>query len=149
MVWGAFTVNGCLELAFPSTRMNSTEYVEVLQMNLLPLFRRRRARKWVFQQDNAAVHRSRQTLQWLATQNIDVLTWPSCSPDLNPMENLWGIMVRSIYDKNKQFDTIRELKAAVIRAWEQVELSTLENLISSMPNRLFELIQNNGGYTHY
>jgi hypothetical protein len=38
MVWGAFSSNGVLQLAFPTTRMNSAEYIRILENNLLPFF---------------------------------------------------------------------------------------------------------------
>jgi hypothetical protein len=63
------------------------------------------------------------------------LKWPAKSPDLNPIENLWGIMVRQVYAGGRQYNTIEELRVAVEASWNAILLETMQNLISSMPNR--------------
>ena len=71
------------------------------------------------------------------------------SPDLNPIENIWGILLRRIYAENKQYQSKEELKQAIQQAWEDLDQETIDNLILSMPNRLFQVINRNGGPTDY
>ena len=80
MLWGAFCSSGTLSLAFPSCRMKSDEYIRVLQNNLLPFMEDSEEAHFLFQQDNAAVHKSKATTAWLNQQNINILEWPACSP---------------------------------------------------------------------
>ncbi|KAL1490304.1 hypothetical protein ABEB36_013020 [Hypothenemus hampei] len=149
MVWGAFSIEGVLPLGFPSFRMNSAEYVGVLENNLLAFFQEPNRNNWLFQQDNARIHVSRETRAWFQHNNIELLQWPACSPDINPMENFWGYLVRKIYPNNKQYDTVRELREAIVHTWNAIEPATIANLINSMDSRIFELIRKNGDVTHY
>lgn len=145
MVWGAFEASGTLPLAFVSTKMNSEEYQHVLQEHLTPFWQE----DYLFMQNNASVHRSASTLQYLAQNKIAVFRWPACSPDLNPIENLWGLLVRSVYPDNKQYATVNELKDAILRAWEGLNMNTLERLSRSLPKRLIEVVKSSGGPTKY
>ena len=44
------------------------------------------------------------------------LRHPACSPDLNPIENVWRWMARDVYGSGKQFATVNELRYVIIRA---------------------------------
>ncbi|KAF2346462.1 hypothetical protein FHG87_022782 [Trinorchestia longiramus] len=51
----------------------------------------------IFQHDNASVHNARHSKQFFDVNNIQLLNHPPCSPDLNPIENLWGWMAKEVY----------------------------------------------------
>lgn len=149
MVWAGFCPAGKLQLAFVPHKLNSLRYQQVLNEHLLPFYQCRQRAMFMFMQDNAPCHASRSTHAWLADQNVPTLEWPSCSPDLNPIENLWGIIVRRIYADNKQYQSVDELRHAVELAWRGIEQETMDNLVLSMENRMFQVINGNGGPTDY
>ncbi len=51
---------------------------------------------FIFQQDLAPAHSAKATSTWFKDHGIPVLNWPANSPDLKPLENLWGIVERKM-----------------------------------------------------
>ena len=49
------------------------------------------------------------------------MDWPARSPDLNPIENVWAVMVREVYSGAHQFENVQELENAVFNAWGKIE----------------------------
>ena len=149
MVWGAFCVNGVLTLVKITAKMNSKAYQKVREDHLIPNASAIAGQNWTFQQDNASIHASRSTKAYLGSANISTFEWPACYSDLNPIENLWGIVSRRVYKDCRQFKTIDELWECVQRVWTTIEQVHVESLVSSMKNRIFEVINLNGSQTKY
>lgn len=144
MVWAGFSMRGKTPIAKITTRMNSKKYIEMLEDILIPYSEDVMDGDFVFQQDNAAIHVSRLSRAWFEEKNIELLDWPARSPDLNPIENLWGIMARQVYDGGRQFSTVQELEVAIKNTWREINVKTLETLVNSMPDRVFNVIHRHG-----
>uniref|UniRef100_A0A8R1HXN4 Tc1-like transposase DDE domain-containing protein n=1 Tax=Caenorhabditis japonica TaxID=281687 RepID=A0A8R1HXN4_CAEJA len=82
---------------------------------------------------------------WLTSKGINILY----SPDLNPIENLYGILARRVYKNGIQYNTVQDLKAVLLQELVSISVEKLQKLVASMPNRMFKIIQNNGGETSY
>jgi len=149
MVWGAYGYHGKTELVPIPPKTNSIGYQDVLAANLLRQGPKIGGRGWIFQQDGAPIHKSNSTLSFLEQKKVRLLDWPSRSPDLNPMENLWSELSRRVYAHGRQYRSKVELEAAIHAEWANIPLSTLRNLTNSMKNRIFEVIMAQGGYTSY
>uniref|UniRef100_H3G5W4 Tc1-like transposase DDE domain-containing protein n=1 Tax=Phytophthora ramorum TaxID=164328 RepID=H3G5W4_PHYRM len=142
MVWAGFNSRGSDSYGEAELGFTVSEY-------LLPFAHLNYGIDFIFQQDNASIHASKRTKEFFSEQDIRLLDWPSKSPDLNPIENLWSIMSRRVYANGRQFDSVPQLKAALFAAWESIPHALLMSLIESMPRRCIEVLDKKGNKTHY
>lgn len=149
MIWAAIGTRGKSSIAFIDGNINSEQYQGILTNTLLPCGARIGGNRWVFMQDNAPIHTSHSTTEFLANHNIRVLPWPPRSPDLNPIENVWAILSRMVYAGGKQYNSKEELKTAILRCWPQVSGETIRNLYNSMPTRVDKVISKRGMIISY
>ena len=106
----------------------------------------------IFQQDNATPHVSTVTLNWFAEKNIVTMKFPPCSPDLNPIENLWAELSRMIYSANRSFTSREELMGAIKHACTEIgrnKKDYLLNLHQSVLRRCIDILERRGGETKY
>ncbi len=98
MVWGAMSSAGVGPLCFLRSKVNTAVYQEVLDSHfMLPAADQLYGdADFIFQQDLAPAHSAKATSTWFKDHGIPVLNWPANSPDLNPIENLWGIVKRKM-----------------------------------------------------
>lgn len=149
MVWAGFSYYGPTPICFLSTRMNSEKYAELLDEVLLAYFDDKNMHDAIFQQDNAPIHVSKYMMQWFSDRDIEIFKWPAKSPDLNPIENLWGILTKSVYSHGKQFSTLAELQREINASWSKIPQQTLRDLVNSMPFRLDKVIVQKGNFIGY
>ena len=100
-------------------------------------------------QDNASVHKCASTIAWLTENNISFIDFPLEGPDLNPLEKMWGIFLRMMYEYDKQYYSVSELRAAILKSWDKIPILTCKNLVKSFQNRFLEMIRVKGKHTKY
>ncbi len=130
----------------------SQSYQNALREGLLPVYDGTR----IFIQDNAPIHTSAATMQWLLDHQIELRDWPPHSPDLNPIEHVWGILKRNLRTmfphlsdlRNNQADR-EEFNRCVQLAWAAIRPDQISRLVNSMERRLRACIRARGWYTRY
>lgn len=149
MVWGAISYYGTCELQFLTANMNAINYKKVLE-TAFPHFKNVFGNlPWTFQHDNAPIHTARMVKSWIVAQNVSLMQWPPYSPDINIIENVWGWLARKVYESGKQYSNKEELIQGIKDAWSSISLNYIGKLYESLPSRIYEVILNKGGSTHY
>lgn len=103
--------------------------------------------QWTLMQDGATPHTSKLTMSYLSNYCNVLNGWPSNSPDLNPIENLWAILKAKVDEFNPQ--SVDDLIKLIFDAWENLDVRLIYNLIDSIPSRLQAVIGNGGFPTKY
>ena len=147
MVWGAISLRGASCLKFFSGTVNSDAYIGCLE-ECSPSLDVFYPDGWTLQQDNAPCHVSKKTREWMRCQpGMEVMDWPPNSPDLNPIENVWGLMKRNI--PKSSYKTQAEWKEAINQYWIHLDLDYIKSLVDSMPRRIEACIAAQGNKINY
>ena len=84
------------------------------------------------------------------------MAWPAYSPDLNPIENLWALVIAEIYLQHPELETapnneetLDRLVLAAQEAWQAIDQGILHRLAMTMDHRVQAVIKANGWYTKY
>lgn len=147
MLWGCFSSSGVGPIYWIKDKMCATDYVQILNTVMLPYAAEEMPLKWEFMQDNDPKHSSKLVKNWFRDNNVSVMEWPSQSPDLNPIEHLWGILKRKIAaHKSKKKE---DLWQKVQDAWYSIDPLICSNLVNSMCRRCAAVLKNDGATTKY
>ncbi|CAJ0951270.1 unnamed protein product [Ranitomeya imitator] len=148
MLWGCFSAKGPGHLVRIHGKMDSTAYLEILAKNLRSSIKDlKMGRHFIFQQDNDPKHTAKKTKAWFKRQKIKVLQWPSQSPDLNPIENLWKELKIKVHMRHpKNLDNLEKI---CMEEWAKITPETCAGLIRSYKRRLLAVIANKGYSTKY
>ena len=89
----------------------------------------------IFQQDNAAVHKSEIIGSFFFQENEwKVLEWPACSWDLNSFENLWAILKHRLQKQTVFFG--ENIKEKVSEIWNKIDADVVSSLYKNYTSRL-------------
>lgn len=150
MVWGCMCYTGLGMLAFIDGNMTSKKYIETLDQYLWPTVAKHfNDNNWIFQEDNAPTHKSREATAWKERNNIPVLFWPAQSPDLSPIENVWLLLKTKIKTQLQHIHNVNDLKEHLLSAWNDVPISYVQRLYSTLPRRVKHVLIQKGNMTKY
>jgi transposase len=104
-------------------RINAAAYINVLDNHLLPFI------DYIFQVDNAPIHKARVVTEWKSDNNVETLPWPAQSPDLNPIENLWDELERQVRARKSLPKNREELWSTLQEEWVKLKFINFKILL--------------------
>ena len=161
-VWGAMRYGRLSELVvLPEKngqgKLNALEYTKIIMDGEMLDF-------WMegmedcgylmMMEDGAPYHRGAATVRRKQLEQMGWVgwgpgSWPSNSPDLNPIENLWHVLRSNIRKRKRQPRNKEELISALREEWKKLDMNIVNGLVDSMPWRMQAVIEARGGPMHY
>ncbi|GFX53600.1 transposable element Tcb2 transposase [Trichonephila clavipes] len=136
MVWAGIMINGRTRLhVVANGTMTGQRYIDEVLLPHVRLFRGAVGDKFVFMDDNATCHRTLAVQDCLDSEGIQRLVWPARSPDLNPIENVWGALGRQVAGRNYPPTNKNTLIRALTEEWDKLPQQLLDNVVQSMAGR--------------
>ncbi|CAD6192389.1 unnamed protein product [Caenorhabditis auriculariae] len=137
MVFAAITADGKTPLVFVDPGVKGVAMSQFsLRKPTMDLPARRRPRSSC-QRDSRVVSRQ-------FSEFISAADWPASSPDLNPMDYaVWIYLTEKVSSKN--YPSIKALKTALIKKWDEIDDDYPRAVIDAYPKRLKAVIKAKGG----
>lgn len=79
------------------------------------------------------------------------IEWLPCSPDLNPIENIWRVLKQRLQNRNPHSGwNLEDLKLAMLDIWEnEISIELINGFVDSIPERLEKVRLRKGGPSGY
>jgi len=144
--WGGISARGALKLEIFESNMDSDDYLGIIKKkrpqmtNLYP-------EGFIWQQDGSGVHRANKVKEYNYKNMPQILDWPAYSPDLSPIENIWGWLKGEVSKDCPK--TVYSLKRCIQKHWNRINVEFLAPYFDSMPDRMAMVIENEGGKINY
>ena len=150
-VWGAFCCYGKPPLVRIDGRFSNKEYIQIYDTVLWPwaISAFGNLQSFALLKDNCGPHRAKAVRKYMEELIITRMDWPAQSPDLNPIENVWGQMKSEFRMRRRHPKDKDECWLQIKALWDELPLSYFYKLIGSMADRITEVIAKNGGSTKY
>jgi len=140
MVWGGIWWEGRTQLCFIQEKVNSEVYQKIIKDYLITPGL---TEEFEILQDGARPHTSDSTQEFFEDKNVIIRQNPSHSPDLNPIEKVWGWMKHELNKQSPQNE--EELKSIVLKVWDEMPQSTIQAFISHNRTVCNDIIESGGG----
>jgi hypothetical protein len=139
-----------LHFVTEKVKVNGSYYTEQPLPQLIDDCRKLMHDDFLFQQDGAPAHTSKQAQDWLkhnCPECVNKDEWPPNSPDLNPLDfSIWRVMLVK-YDKySPKPKTITELKIVLQHIWDSLPQEFIQKAVLAFRKRLQACIRSDGGH---
>lgn len=139
--WGAISCNGATDLYIFKGGLKADHYQDILlehKQQMDDLYNG----PYTFIHDNLSVHTAVE--DWAKTNGLNIRDFPTYSPDLNPIENLWSALKYRVACDNPR--TEQQMRNSLLRNWRNLTtLEALEPYFEGLKGRYQDCIDKGGG----
>lgn len=144
--WGGISARGALTLEIFSENLDSEDYLKILRRKI-PEIQELYPDGWYWQQDGSGVHRALSVKDFVDKEMPRKLDWPPYSPDLSPIENVWGWLKAKVARDAPR--NVYALKRSIRTHWQSMDIEFLAPYFQSMPERMAMVIESEGAKIKY
>uniref|UniRef100_A0A3B3QEN2 Tc1-like transposase DDE domain-containing protein n=1 Tax=Paramormyrops kingsleyae TaxID=1676925 RepID=A0A3B3QEN2_9TELE len=83
------------------------------------------------QMTTLAPHRVRFIRDYLQNSGVERMEWPACGPDLNPIEQLWDQLGRTVHARVTKTTIMADLQQMLIEEWDGIPQQCVTKLVTS------------------
>jgi len=138
--------NGLILLRELIGNQKASDYNDLFNSFIVPSIRLNIGSASNLVQDNCRIHTAKWLQKSYEASKVNVLDWPSRSPDLNIVENIWKMISDLVYDGVQPKD-LNDLRAKINRAANVVnneKRHVISNLYNTFRDRLVKVLLKKG-----
>ena len=79
-----------------------------------------------------AIHWARSSGYKTLQNNVNVMEWPSKSPDLSQIEQVWDLLDRGVCQCPVQPQMLRQLQEALVQVWNNIPMNVIRRYLCSV-----------------
>lgn len=147
-IWGGISWRGATKVVIFTGIMTAVRYSEILSASLLPFINECYPEGHRFQQDNDPKHTSKFIANYFDQNGVVWWKTPPESPDLNPIENIWGSLKQFLRSQHKP-KNLDELKAGIQEFWSSLTPKVCQNYIRHLHKVMPKVVEVSGNPSGY
>lgn len=147
-IWGGISARGATNIIIFTGIINAQHLETVLEVGLLPFIRERFPTGHRLQHDNDPKHASERIETFFQENNINWWPFPPESPDLNPIENIWGSLKQYLRNTYKPRN-LEQLKNGIKQFWATLTPDVCQQYIRHLDKVIPVVIQKEGNPSGY
>ncbi|KAA6397418.1 MAG: putative Transposable element Tc3 transposase [Streblomastix strix] len=146
MVHMALSNYGILNVSRVSGKMNADQWADIVSDHVIPECNVAHGDSYLYQRDNASVHKRKDVVELFEDEGVKFLDWPVLSPDLNPVENVWALLVRKVYKNGRTFTNDSDLWQVIKTESARITALQILPFVNSFRSRLCKVLLRQGKY---
>ena len=147
-VWGAISFKGASQIVLFTGNMDAVRYQQILESSLVPFIQSCYPAGHRFQQDNDPKHTSGYIEEYFKSRKINWWRTPPESPDLNPIENVWGSLKQYLRNTFKP-KNLSELQEGIQRFWQTLTPQVCQRYINHLHKVIPKILEVDGEPSGY